>query len=180
MKSFVFGVLSLVCAASSVWAQDRIFRCGTNEYTNNAQDAQARACKLVQGGNVTVVPGTRTQTTGGGATQPTQRPVATTPASGSAGPAPGDMAAQRARDGDARQILEAELRKVETRHSALQAEYNRGEPEKRADEIRNNQKYLDRVADLKAQLARADSDIASLKRELSRLPGSAGQAAATR
>jgi hypothetical protein len=73
-----------------------------------------------------------------------------------------------------------ELRKVEARQSELLAEYNRGEPEKRTDEIRNNQKYLDRVADIKTQLTRADSDIASLKRELARLPGSGGQVAPTR
>jgi hypothetical protein len=167
-----------VFIGSGAFAQDRIYRCG-NEYTNNAQDAQARACKLVQGGNITVVPGTRTQASG--APQPAPRPAAAPPSSSAAAPpAPVDAAAQRARDGDARQILEMELRKVETRHAELQAEYNRGEPEKRADEIRNNQKYLDRIADIKAQLARADSDIASLKRELARLPGSAGQAAATR
>jgi hypothetical protein len=178
MKSFVFGVLSLLCAADCACAQDRIYRCG-NEYTNNAQDSQARACKLVQGGNITVVPGTRTQGAAGNAAPSAARPAAASLPS-AAGAPPVDAAAQRARDGDARQILEMELRKVEARQSELLAEYNRGEPEKRTDEIRNNQKYLDRVADIKTQLARADSDIASLKRELARLPGSGGQVAPTR
>jgi hypothetical protein len=51
----------------------------------------------------------------------------------------------------------------------MQKEYNNGEPERLGDE-RNYQKYLDRVADLKAGLARKESDIAAIKRELSKLP----------
>jgi len=51
----------------------------------------------------------------------------------------------------------------------MQAEYNKGEPERRGDE-RNYQKYLDRVSDLKSGIARKESDIAALKRELSKLP----------
>ena len=39
-------------------AQDRIYRCG-NEYTNNATQAKERGCKLVEGGNVTVIQGSR-------------------------------------------------------------------------------------------------------------------------
>ena len=37
-------------------AQERIYRCG-NEYTNTVTEAQAKTCKLVSGGNVTVVQG---------------------------------------------------------------------------------------------------------------------------
>ena len=51
----------------------------------------------------------------------------------------------------------------------MQKEYNNGEPERLGDE-RNYQKYLDRVADLKAAIARKESDIAAIKRELSKLP----------
>ena len=75
---------------------------------------------------------------------------------------------QRARDSDARRILEAELRSAEERHAALQQEYNGGEPERRGDE-RNYQKYLDRVAEMKAALARHAGDIAAIKRELAKL-----------
>ncbi|MFZ3120430.1 MAG: hypothetical protein WA159_19170, partial [Variovorax sp.] len=41
-------------AALSAHAQERVWRCG-NEYTNNAADAQKRGCKVMEGGNVTVV-----------------------------------------------------------------------------------------------------------------------------
>ena len=75
---------------------------------------------------------------------------------------------QRARDSDARRILEAELRSEEERHAALQQEYKGGEPERRGDE-RNYQKYIDRVAEMKAALARQASDIAAIKRELAKL-----------
>jgi hypothetical protein len=47
-------------------------------------------------------------------------------------------------------------------------EYNNGEPEKMGNESRNHQKYLDRVAELKASIARNESDIAGIRRELGR------------
>ena len=40
--------------------------------------------------------------------------------------------------------------------------------ERRGDE-RNYQKYLDRVNDMKAALTRKEADVASIKRELSKL-----------
>jgi hypothetical protein len=52
----------------------------------------------------------------------------------------------------------------------LLKEYNNGEPDKRGDEVRNHQKYLDRVAELKANLARNESDMAGIRRELGRVP----------
>ena len=152
-------------ALTPALAQERIFRCG-NEYINNAVEAQTRGCKLVEGGNVTVVTGTK----------PQQLPVAGQQGAvrvASAGPAGGprvDGAEQRARDSDSRAILETELKKAEARQADLAAEYNKGEPEKRGDEGRNYQKYLDRTTELKSSLARNESDIAGIKRELARLP----------
>ena len=80
---------------------------------------------------------------------------------------------QKSRDSDARAILESELRKAETRHAELLKEYNNGEPEKMGNEARNHQKYLDRVAELKASIARNESDIAGIRRELGRSPAPA-------
>ena len=77
---------------------------------------------------------------------------------------------QRARDSDTRAILEAELRKAEARLAEQQKEYNNGEPEKQGIEGRNYQRYLDRVAEMKESIARHESDIAGLKREIARLP----------
>lgn len=130
----------------------RIYKCG-NEYTNTITEAQAKTCKLVSGGNVTIVPA--------------QKFVGK--ASGPAAPR-ADVAGQRERDGEARGILEAELKKSEARLTELTKDYNGGEPDKRGDEARNYQKYLDRVSDLKASIARTEADIAGIKRELGRLP----------
>lgn len=139
---------------STAWAQDRIYRCG-NEYTNTVSEAQAKNCKLVSGGNVTVVPAGR----------PSGNRANSAP---STGPRI-DSADQRAKDSDSRLILESELKKAEARKAELLKEYNNGEPEKLVAETRNNQKYLDRVAEIKANIARADSDIDGIRRELSRL-----------
>ncbi len=153
---FLISAMTLVCA--SAVAQDRIYRCG-NEYTNTVTEAQAKNCKLVSGGNVTVVQSSKPAGAGvkvasnGGATAPRV-----------------DSADQRAKDSDARLILEAELKKAEARQIELVKEYNNGEPEKLGPETRNHQKYLDRVAELKAAIARNESDIAGIRRELGRVP----------
>lgn len=142
-------------------AQERIYRCG-NEYTNAATAAQKGNCKPIAGGNVTIVP--------------SQRPAVATPAARPASAAQNgsrvDSPEQRARESDAKLILSAELKKAEARRAELLAEYNNGEPEKLGPETRNHQKYLDRVAGLKASIERVESDIAGLQRELGRLPAS--------
>jgi len=160
MKHLLLIPLAATFMVATSHAQDRIFRCG-NEYTNNAAEAQSRGCKIVEGGNVTVVQGTRPAASA--APTPPVR-VATAGQSGQRI----DSGEQRARDSDARGILEAELKKAETRQNELLGEFNKGEPEKRGDEARNYQKYLDRVAELKASISRNDSDIAGIKRELGR------------
>ncbi len=152
----------LLFLAVAAAAQERIYRCG-NEYTNNASTAKARNCKLLEGSNVTVIQGTRVAP-GAGSGKAAAAPSAAT-ASQRVEPSE-----QRARDQEARGILEAELRRAEARQAELKAEYNNGEPERRGDEARNYQKYLDRTAELKASLGRTESDIASIKRELGRVP----------
>jgi chromosome segregation ATPase len=74
---------------------------------------------------------------------------------------------QRARDSDARAILQSELQREQARLQQLLAEYNDGRPERQGDE-RNYQRYLDRVAALKASIERSSADIAALQRELAR------------
>lgn len=155
MKLIFFTLLMLLGLGSHAAAQERIYRCG-NEYTNNVTDAQARQCKLVSGGNVTVV-------------QAQKIPATAKPAAGQPGPRV-EAGDQKAKDSDSRLILEAELKKAEARQAELLKEFNNGEPEKMGSEARNNQKYLDRVAELKASIARNESDIAGIRRELGRSP----------
>ena len=160
-----------VCAPAA-WSQDRIYRCG-NEYTNNATQAKERGCRLVEGGNVTVLQSSRPHTP----------PASSSPASSSASAAPKssapasspanapriDTSVQRTRDSDARAIFESELRKAEARLAQLNKEYNNGNPERTALELRNPQGYAERTAEIKANMARTASDIESIRRELGRL-----------
>ncbi len=162
--------LAVFAMAAPAPAQGKIFRCG-NTYTNDESVARAQGCKLVEGGNVTVVQGTRVN--GAATASPASGAAAAAAASG-ARPlsAPRiDAADQRARDDDARTILEAELKKAEARQAELLKEYNNGEPEKLGPETRNYQKYLDRVAELKSAIERNERDIAGLRRELGRAGG---------
>lgn len=169
---YVFFLTAMLAAlgVAQVQAQTRVFRCG-NTYTNDAAEAQAKGCKPMDGGNFTVIEGTRVLTP---PTRTSAKPASAPAASGGAAQASQriDSSEQRARDADARQILEAELKKAEARHAELLKEYNNGEPEKLGPETRNYQKYLDRVAELKAAIVRNDADMAGIRRELSRLTAS--------
>jgi hypothetical protein len=157
----------LVPAALAQQPAREVYRCPGNPvlYTDalSAREARDRGCRTLEGALITVVQGTR------------PRPAAAAPVparEGAAPPrAPGErvsLAEQRARDSDARRILEGELKREEERLAELQKEYNGGEPERLGDE-RNYQKYLDRVAELKAGIARKEADIAAIRRELSKL-----------
>ncbi|OGB07459.1 MAG: hypothetical protein A3E25_12045 [Burkholderiales bacterium RIFCSPHIGHO2_12_FULL_69_20] len=125
------------------------------------EEARERGCRTIEGAPITIIQA------------PKPRPAPASAANGSAASRPGegkvDPAAQRQRDSDARRILEAELRREEDKLAALKRDYNNGEPERRGDE-RNFQNYLDRVAQMKAGIARTESDIAAIKREIAKLP----------
>ncbi len=176
-NSFKSSLLSLALACLvyvllspfiSTPATAQVFRCAgvsgtTPEYINNAKEAQQRGCKTMEGGNVTVMQGAP-------ASKSAMR-VASSGTSGSGSRNDGG-ADQKARDSDSRIILESELKKAETKLDEQQKEYNNGDVEKQGIEGRNYQRYLDRVAGLKEGIARSQSDIAGLKREISRLPAS--------
>jgi 3-oxoacyl-ACP reductase-like protein len=153
-------------AASLSFAQDRIYRCAGNVYTNNAQDAAARDCKLVEGANLTVVSNAPRVAPAPSAASAAPVRVAAAPAAPAGSRI--DTPEQRGRDSDARAILQSELKKLEGKQADLLKEFNNGEPEKRGPETRNNQMYLDRVAEMKAQISRNDADIAGIKREIGR------------
>jgi len=164
MKLVFLIPLAVLCCATSAWAQDRIYRCG-NEYTNTVTEAQAKSCKLISGGNVTVVQAHKPNANRVAATtQPAQRV---------------DSGEQRAKDSDSRLILESELKRAEARRADLLKEYNNGEPEKLGPELRNQQKYLERVAELKASIARNDKDIDGIRRELTRVPAAPASSSAS-
>jgi hypothetical protein len=171
MKSPLVSIVALLLAAAGAQAQSQsqpqkpgssIWRCG-NSYTNDAAEAKVKGCKAVEGGNVTVVEGTRVNGNSGN----NGVKVATAPQSSRSGASD----EQKARDADARAILESELKKAEARREELVKEYNNGEPEKLGPEHRNHGKYLERVTQLKDSISRTENDIAGIRRELSRVGG---------
>jgi len=153
--------LALGCAAGPLaMAADGsvMYRCPGNEYNNtlSPKEAKDRGCKTLEGAPITVI-------------QSDRRPVPSAASAASGAGSRVDPGEQRARDSDARRILETELRREEDRLAAMKAEYNNGEPERQGNE-KNYQKYLDRVAEMKAAITRKESDIAALKREIAKLP----------
>jgi|SRR5665213_2607864 len=79
-----------------------------------------------------------------------------------------DSVTQKARDSDRKRILEDELHTQEAKLAELKKAYNNGEPDRQGNE-RNYQRYLDRVQQMKTDIARSESDIDSIKDELSKL-----------
>lgn len=170
--------LLVLSAALSAQAQQAVYRCG-QEYTNAPREPAL--CETLAPQAITVISGTR----------PTPSPAAasagvprrSTPAeSGAAAPelagqprSPAVPARtpdvqQSERDAQARTILTQELDKARAQLAQLVQSYNQGEPEKWAAETRNHQKYLGRVADMRAAIERTERDIDSLQRELARRP----------
>lgn len=176
----VSGLLPCVLLAPvqvQAQSQDRIFRCG-NEYTNNPLQSQRKDCVALDGGHITVIPVPRT----GAAKSAGGASVAV--ASASAAPASADQprvsaAQQKARDSDARTILESELKKTEATLAELQREYNAGQPVRRPQDTANPALYAERVAALKASLGRAEADVVSIRRELQRAGGGTVASSAT-
>jgi hypothetical protein len=151
-----------VLAVSPAWSQgDKpVYRCPGNPvlYTDSlsAKEARDKGCRTLEGAPITVIQSTRPRPTPGAPVPPASREKV-------------DSAEQRNRDSDARRILEAELKREEDQLASLRKEFNNGEPERRGDE-RNYQKYQDRVAEMKANIARKESDVAALRRELAKQP----------
>jgi hypothetical protein len=147
----------LVLAASGAHAaQDVYYRCPNNVFTNTLtpKEADAKGCKAMEAKQPTTIPAPKARP--GAAVSPGQSASSRVEAQ-----------EQKARDSDARKILQDELIKAQAQLDVLQKEYNNGQPERRGDE-KNYQKYLDRTAELKAQIARTESDINAITRELAK------------
>ena len=157
------AVVTLAQAQPAASAAAAVYRCPGNPvlYTDSisAKEAKDKGCRVLEGTPITVIQG------------PKPRLAATPVPTTSSGPVASriDPADQRVRDNDARRILDAELKREEERLAAMKAEYNNGEPERLGNE-KNFQKYIERVADMKSAIARKESDIAAIKRELTKQP----------
>ena len=167
LASDIVGVA--VAQGSTIW------RCG-NEYTNSpGPNPAARGCREVQGGNLTVVEGTRPAAASakdGGA-----RNGAGDAGGGSAGGARSpservDPDQQRQRDAEARRILEQELRRAQERLEQARADYADGKPPRLANERTDSPRYQARVEELRTRVERAEADVAAIRREMARLDSS--------
>ncbi|MGZ5133331.1 MAG: hypothetical protein ACXWCU_03255 [Caldimonas sp.] len=160
-------VAALACGGAAAFAADPpetvTYRCPGNDYKNtiSAKEAERLGCKKLEGTPITVIQMTKPRGSG-----------TSVPAASGTGAAKVDPAAQRARDSDARRILEAELKGEEERLAALKKEFNNGQPERQGNE-KNYQTYVDRVAQLSAAIARKEADIAAIRREIQKLPAPA-------
>ena len=155
MKVLVFAVGALVMSASA--AGQIVYKCekpnGTAEYANGA--TVPPGCKKVdvESASVVTIPAPKAQPKA--STSPEDFPKV-------------DGNTQRARDNDRRKLLEAELQTQQDKLAALRKDFNNGQPERQGDE-RNYQKYLDRVEQMRGDIARTEANIASVKRELTQL-----------
>lgn len=160
---FFWGMGSVSAQSSSV-----IYRCG-QEYTNAPRSAAQ--CEPVSMQAITVIPGTHASALSAVSRKSNQPDGNDSQAERTKKeplrPVP---SAQNERDVQARAIVVQELDKARQQLQQLVQEYNEGEPVKWASESHNHQKYLDRVAALKAAMARTERDIDSLQRELARRP----------
>jgi hypothetical protein len=160
------GAAGAAAAASPADTVDStvLYRCPGNDYRNTitAREAEKMGCRKVEGAPVTVIQSSRPRAS-----------TATTAATTASG-VKVDPVAQRARDSDARRILESELKSEETKLAAMEKEFNGGQPERLGDE-KNYQKYLDRVAEMRSAIERKQIDIAALRREIQKLPPSTAQ-----
>lgn len=175
----LWGMTTGAAAQDSASAGKPVYRCPGPPvlYTDglSPQEAKDQGCRTIEGAAITIVQGPvrpRPPAAGAGAAAGAGgASAASPPVASTARPGENrvDPAAQRARDTDAKRILSEELKREEDRLAALLKDYNGGEPERRGDE-RNFAKYQERVAEMKAAVARKEADVAALKRELAKLP----------
>lgn len=154
--------LLLALAALGAQAEGTVYRCPGPPvlYTDalSAKEASEKGCRTIEGTPITVM-------------QTAKPRAAGVPASAEARGAESrvDAQQQRTRDDERRRVLQTELRSAEDRLANAQKEFNNGQGERRGDE-RNYQRYLDRMAELKDNIARYEADVQALKREISKLP----------
>ena len=161
MKRQLLSLVLPAAFASPAWAQNEIYACvdanGKTEYKNTGT---TKGCKKLDLPGLTMIPA------------PARKPAQTAsakPANGGPSDFPKvDGNTQKARDNDRRQILLDEMKAEEQKLAGLKKDYNNGEPERNGDEL-NYAKYQERVASMKENITRTESNIEALKRELANL-----------
>lgn len=145
LTALVLGLACSAVQAQSIWlcVDDE----GRRTFTNNR--AAAKNCTAVETQPVASVPAPRSA----------QRPAANSPAASPANYPKVDGATQQSRDSERRRILEDELRGEEDRLARTRSELSAAEG--RSDAARSQR--------LREDVARADANVQSLRRELALL-----------
>jgi len=161
-------VATLPVAAQSA-ETGTLYRCPGNDYNNtiSASEAEKLHCKKVENASVTVIQSARP------AASAASSAITPMPQRAVAAPAdamnPVESAALRTRATNSRRALEDRLKTEESKLSALEKEFNGGEPERQLEEI-DLPKYLDRVGRMRSAIARKQIEVAELRREIDKLP----------
>lgn len=155
--------LLFVLASLGAQAQGTVYRCPGPPvlYTDalSAKEANEKGCRTIEGTPITILQSPKPRAS-----------AAVTPADGvRSADTRVDAQQQRVRDDERRRVLQTELRQAEERLANAQKEFSNGQGERRGDE-RNYQKYLDRMAELKDNIARYEADVQALRREIAKLP----------
>ena len=158
-------LLAALSMGAPARAQGQIYLCVSPDGSKELTDINKKGnCRLLD------LPGAITAPPKRPASAPSAAPSRATP---SASVAPADFprvdgAAQKARDSDRRQILQDELNNEQQKLADLKKEFNGGQPERQGNE-RNYAKYLERVEQMKASIARVEQNIDALKREIANI-----------
>ena len=168
MKRMVSSVL-LSFGVAAPWAafaqSSDIYLCVDEQGNKSYQNVgTGKGCKRVDVGPVLSMPAPRLPA-GRSAMQPAvEERASVSPASFPRV----DRDTQRTRDSDRRRILEDELKAEEDRLTRLRTEFNNGEPERRGDE-RNFALYQERIQRLREDIARVETNVGALRREIALL-----------
>ncbi len=166
MKRIVSTVL-LTFGVTAPWAayaqSSDIFLCVDEQGNKSYQNVgNGKGCKRVDVGPVLSMPAPRLP-------RSAMQPAVEERASVSPASFPRvDRDTQRTRDSDRRRILEDELKAEEDRLARLRTEFNNGEPERRGDE-RNFALYQERIQRLREDIARVETNVGALRREIALL-----------
>ena len=163
MNRLALTLVSTACLAVSLGARaqqsSEIFLCVDGDGNKTFQNVgTGKGCKRMDVGPVLTVPAPRLPQR---ATKVGEDRVTVSPASFPRV----DRETQRDRDSDRKRVLEDELKAEEEKLARLKAEFNNGEPERRGDE-RNFVLYAERIQRLREDVARAESNVGALRREI--------------
>jgi hypothetical protein len=164
VKRLVLTIVSTACLAASTAAtaqSSEIFMCVDADGNKTFQNVgTGKGCRRMDVGPVLTVPATRMPQR----SAKDEDRITVSPANFPRV----DRDTQRTRDFDRRRVLEDELKAEEDKLARLKAEFNNGEPERRGDE-RNFALYAERTQRLREDVARAESNVNALRREIALL-----------